>query len=280
MTKKIFFLLTIFLLSFSVTFAAAKPGTDNSSAEVERQQDSDSPVIDTKQDLTASVVDTAKILSKNQIQTLTAKIHQLEQKHKIRVGINFLKSIGNRNIDTVANERLRKSFGDGQNGGILLVVDMDKRNWNIALDAKLEQRILSYSDVVNYSDSFYNNLHENNFFDAANVYLDSIDALLNYYEANGTPYDRSQEFDPMALMIAFVIAVVIGFLIRSWLIGSMSNVKFASEATDYLKRESVHLTEERDTYLYTNVTRHKKSRSSNSSSGRGSSGGSSGGGSF
>lgn len=277
MIKKIFFLLTIFLLSFSVTFAAAKPGAEKPSVEVEQEN---SLAVDAKQDLTASVVDTAKILSKNQIQTLATKIQQIEQKHKIRIGINFFKSIGNRNIDTVANERLRKNFGDGQNGGILLTVDMENRNWNIALDAKLKQRILSYSDVADYSDGFYNNLHDNKFFDAANVYLDSVDALLNYYEANGTPYDRSQEFDPMALMIAFVIAFVIGFFIRSWLIGSMSNVKFASEATDYLKRESIHLTEQRDTYLYTNVTRHKKSRSSNSSGGRSSGGGSSGGGSF
>lgn len=275
MAKKIFILLTIFLLSFSVTFAAAKPNAENNShASVEQQGQ--------RQDLTASVVDTAKILSKNQIQSLTEKIHQLEQKHKIRVGINFLKSIGNRDIDTVANERLRKNFGDGQNGGIILVVDMENRNWNIALDAKLNQRILHYSDVSNYSDGFYNNLHENKFFDAANVYLDSIDALLNYYEKNGTPYDRSQEFDPMALIVAFVIAVVIGFFIRAWLIGSMSNVRFASEALNYLKRESVHLTEQRDTYLYTNVTRHTKSSSSNDSGGggRSSGGGSSGGGSF
>ena len=280
MIKKIFFLLTIFLLSFSVTFAAAKPGTDNSpAAEVEQRQDLNSSAVE--QDLAASVVDTAKILGKNQIQTLTEKIQQLEQKHKIRVGINFLKTIGNRDIDNVANERLRKNFGNGQNGGALLTVVMDNRKWNITLDAKLTQRISSYSDVADYSDSFYNNLHDDNFFDAANVYLDSIDALLNYYETNGKPYDRSQEFDPMALMIAFVIAVIIGFLIRSWLIGSMSNVKFASEATNYLKRDSIRMTEERDTYLYTNVTRHQKSRGSNSSSGgRGGGGGSSGGGSF
>lgn len=271
MIKKIFFLLTIFLLSFSVTFAAAKPGADNSPAvNVEQQQD-----------LNSSVVDTAKIFNKNQIQSLTAKIQQLEQKHKIKIGISFLDSIGNRDIDNFARERLRKNFGNGQNGGIVLTVVMDNRNWNIALDAKLNQRILSYSDVAYYDYRFYDNLHDNHFFDAANVYLDSIDALLNYYEANGTPYDRSQEFDPVALMIAFVIALIIGFLIRSWLIGSMSNVKFANEATDYLKRDSIRMTEERDTYLYTNVTRHKKSRgSSGSGGGRSSGGGSSGGGSF
>ena len=273
MIKKIFFLLTIFILSCSVTFAAAKPNGETSAPITEQKTSA-------HDNLNSSVVDTAKIFNAEQVRTLTAKIQQLEQKYKIRIGVNFLKSIGNRDLNAVANERLKKNYGDGANGGIVLVVTMEPRNWNITLDTKLTQKILSYSDVADYSDGFYNNLHDNKFFDAANVYLDSVDALLNYYEANGTPYDRSQEFDPMALMIAFVIAVIIGFLIRSWLIGSMSNVKFAREATDYLKRESIQLTEQRDTYLYTNVSRRPKSRSSNSSGGRSSGGGSSGGGSF
>lgn len=262
MTKKIFFLVAIFIFSFSVTFAAAKPNTN------------------AEENLSGSVVDTAKILSANQIQTLTAKIQQLEQKHKVKIGINFLKSIGGKNIDTVANENLRKYFGGSQNGGIILVVDMQNRNWNIALDANLNQRILSYNDVAYKHDDFYDKLHSNDFFGAANAYLDSVDELLNYYETNGEPYDSFNEFNPMALGMAVLIAIVLGFGIRSWLIGSMSNVKFASEASDYLKKENVRITENRDTYLYTNVSRRPKSKSSNSSGGRGSGGGSSGGGSF
>ncbi|MBR6012396.1 MAG: TPM domain-containing protein [Selenomonadaceae bacterium] len=262
MTKKIFLLMMVFVLSVSTVFAAAKPNTN------------------AEENLNGSVVDTAKILSANQIQTLTAKIQQLEQKHKIKIGINFLKSIGGQNIDTVANERLRKYFGNGQNGGIILVVDMQERNWNIALDAKLNQRILSYSDVAYKHDDFYDKLHNNDFFGAANAYLDTVDELLNYYETNGEPYDSFNEFNPLALGIGVLIAIVIGFGIRSWLIGSMSNVKFASEALDYLKRENVKITENRDTYLFTNVSRRPKSKGSNGSGGRGSGGGSSGGGSF
>ena len=161
-----------------------------------------------------------------------------------------------------------------------MTVDMVYRKWNIALDAKLNQRILSYSDVAYLHDEFYDKLHNDDYYGAANAYLASVDELLNYYEQNGTPYDRSQEFDPISLAVAVGIALVLGFVIREWLIGSMSNVKFASEARDYLKRETVRLTEQRDTYLYTNVTRRTKSRNSSGGGGRSSGGGSSGGGSF
>lgn len=267
MTKKIFFLLAIFVFSFSVTFAAVKPNSNSNSNNSE-------------ENFVQSVYDNSKTLSENQIKTLSEKISAVEQKHKIKIGINFLRNTGGKNIDTVSNERLRKYFGNGQNGGIILVVDMEDRNWNIALDAKLNEKILSYSDVAYRHDDFYENLHNNNFFGAANTYVDSVDELLNYYEKNGKPYDAFDEFDPLSFGIGVLIATVLGFMIREWLIGSLSNVKFATEASDYLKRENVKITESHDNYLYTNVSRRPKSKNSGGGSGGRSGGGSSGGGSF
>lgn len=261
MAKKIFFLMAIFIFSFSVTFAAVKPDANNS-----------------EKNFNAAVYDNAKILSANQIKILSEKISAVEQKHKIKIGANFFKNLDDKNIDTVANERLRKYFGGAANGGIILVVDVENRKWNIALDAKLNEKILNYDVVAHYNENFYNNLHNDNFFDAANAYIQNVDELLNYYETNGKPYDPAEEFDPMSLGIGILIAIVLGFGIREWLIMSMSNVKFATEASDYLKRDTINITEARDTYLYTNISRRPKSRNSNG--GGRSGGGSSGGGSF
>lgn len=261
MAKKIFFLMAIFIFSFSVTFAAVKPDANNS-----------------EKNFNAAVYDNAKILSANQIKILSEKISAVEQKHKIKIGANFFKNLDGKNIDTVANERLRKYFGGAANGGIILVVDVENRKWNIALDAKLNEKILNYDVVAHYNENFYNNLHNDNFFDAANAYIQNVDELLNYYETNGKPYDPAEEFDPMSLGIGILIAIVLGFGIREWLIMSMSNVKFATEASDYLKRDTINITEARDTYLYTNISRRPKSRNSNG--GGRSGGGSSGGGSF
>ncbi len=56
------------------------------------------------------------------------------------------------------------------------------------------------------------------------------------------------------LVISVVLAVLIGYLFRCALIDSMSNVEVAQEAQEYLSRDSVNLTTEIDTYLYTNIT--------------------------
>ena len=59
--------------------------------------------------------------------------------------------------------------------------------------------------------------------------------------------------DPL-LIISVIIALVIGYFFRQVLIDSMSNVKIAQEAQEYLKRDSVDITTSIDTYLYTNIS--------------------------
>ena len=269
MIKKFFVLITICLLNFSLTFAAPTVDKNKTSTDNEKFQ----------QNLYSEVVDDAGLLRQNDLQSLNAKIQQVEQKHGVKIGVIFRQTTGNQNVDTTANHLLKKYYADSQNGGIILLVVMDTRSWNIALDAKLNQRILSYNDVAYLNDGFMDKLHNDNFADAANIFVENVDTLLNYYDQNGTPYDRTEQFNPMALAAAVLIAIVLGFAVRSWLIGSMSNVRHAQEATDYLKRDSIKMTEQRDTYLFTNVSRRPKS--SNKSSGGGhSGGGSSGGGHF
>ena len=106
---------------------------------------------------------------------------------------------------------------------------------------------------------------------------DLIDELMTYYETNGIAYGQRKpgEFDPTAAMVAFGLAIFLGVMIRSMLIGSMSNIHRAKLATDYLKKNSVKFLESRDTFLFMNVQRKPRGGGGGSRSG-GSSGHSSG----
>ena len=57
-----------------------------------------------------------------------------------------------------------------------------------------------------------------------------------------------------ALAVAVIISIFIGWIIRRYLIDSMSNLHIAQEATDYLKRDSVNITTMIDNYLFTNIS--------------------------
>lgn len=57
-----------------------------------------------------------------------------------------------------------------------------------------------------------------------------------------------------------IISLIIGAIIRRYLIDSMTNVHVAQEAADYLKRDSVNITTIIDTYLFTNLSVIPKSK--------------------
>ena len=256
MVKNIFAtILILFAMSTGITFASMP----------EKPQDR---MID------AAVFDNSQTLSKNEIQALTQKIQTVQQKHKVKIGVEFLKTIRNANISSAAHELLNRHYGDGQNGGIIFLVVMDNRNWYVATDSKMEYRIPNANDIGN---KLLPNLREGDYYGACNAYIDAVDKSLTYYEQNGAAYDSSDEFNVMAAMAAVVLGIFFGVMVRSWLIGSMSNVHHEISAKDYLKRETVKFTKTRDTYLYTNTERRPKPSSSSRGNGNGG-GGSSGGG--
>ena len=218
----------------------------------------------------ASVVDTADVLTETQIDELSKRIRAVEKRHQIRIGIEFLKTIMGKDETVAANSLLDKNFSGAKNGGILLLVVMDTRKWQLSTDSLMRSRIPNTNSFSNY---FLGDLSAGNYYNAASNFIDGVDKYLTYYEQNGAPYDASNEFDPMALMFAVVFSTVCGIMFRSALIGSMSNVRSAITATDYLKRESVKITERQDRFLFKNVSRRPKSKSTASRSNGGGSGG-------
>ena len=227
----------------------------------------------------AEVFDNSQTLSKNEIQSLTSKIQTVQQKHGVKIGIEFLKSIGNADISGAAHELLNKHYSGNANGGIIFVVVMDSRNWYVATDDAMKLKIPNANDI---GKKLLPNLKSGDYFGACSAYIDAVDSSLTYYTQNDAAYNSDDEFNVMAAGAAVLLGILFGMAVRSWLIGSMSNVHHEATATDYLKRETVKFNKNRDTYLYTNTERRPKpSSNSRGSSGGGSSGGGGGaGGSF
>lgn len=225
--------------------------------------------------LDASVFDNTGSLSAAEIQNLTEKIRAIEQKHGVKIGVEFLDTIGNASIDTAARELLERHYSGAQNGGIIFLVDMGKRNWYIATDSRMSRFIPNVSSITG---AVQRNLSGGDFYSACSSYLDAVDKSLTYYAQNGAAYDSSGGFNPIAAMVAVIGGICFGMVVRSWLIGGMSNVRHAAEAMDYLKRETVKFQIQRDTYLFTNVVRRPKPTGGGSHGGGRSGGGGGGGG--
>ncbi len=224
------------------------------------------------------VVDEANLLSAAEIQALNKKIASIEQKHSIRIDIDFLRTIGNREISIAARTLLEQNLRDGKNGNIILLVVMDQRNWYIFPDSQMDARIPNVSAIGR---TFVNSLSDGDYSAACSKFLDAVDTSLSYYEQTGATYDMNAGFNPAAAVIAVVLGLMFGGVVRARLISGMSNVHPEVAAMDYLKRETVKLLTNRDIYLFTNVTRRPKSSGNGSGAmarGGGGHGGSSGGG--
>ena len=229
-----------------------------------------------------SVTDNAGLLGAAEVELLNQKIKSVESAHKIEIGVVFVKSIGNRDMITASNEILDKNFANGLNGGIILLVAMDKRKYEMSTDRRMVNIITNGDGIPFLKEKFQSALSSGDYFVAANSFIDGVDELLIYHEKNGYAYGQRApgSFDPMAAGLAVVLSIFIGIMIRSSLIGKMSNIHHAQEAIDYLKKSTVKLTEARDTFLFMNVQRRARGggRSSGNSHGGGGHGG--GGGSF
>lgn len=259
MLKKFFGLLALILLmNFSAVDAALNP--------------------------VASVIDRAGLLDEQEISTLNEKIRRVESAHKIKIGVAFVKTTGGRDMVTASHELLEKNFRGGPNGSIVLLVNMNNRKYEIDTDPKMRERVTDFDGIDFLKEKFQPDLSDGNYYGAVNDFVDGVDELVTFYETNGGAYGNvaPQGFDPVAAAIALVVALFLGVSIRSYLIGSMSNIRHAAEATDYLKRDTVRFTEKRDTFLFMNVKRRPKGggggRSGGGSHGGGGHGG--GGGSF
>ena len=229
------------------------------------------------------VTDQVGLMKATEIELLNQKIRTVEQMYKIKIGVVFVKSIGGRDPVAVSDDLLQKNFANGTNGGILLFVDMSKRHYEIATDKRMVERITNTDGISLLQKKFQSSLSAGNYYGAVNDFVGGVEELMTYYETKGVAYGQKVPgaFNPEAAGIAVVVAIFIGVFVRSMLIGSMSNIHHAMEAIDYLKKNSVKLTEARDTFLFMNVQRRPKGGGGGrSSSGGGGHSGGGGGGSF
>ena len=126
--------------------------------------------------------------------------------------------------------------------------------------------------------AFTEKLSSGNYEGAFNAYVSTADRLLTYYEKEGKPYDPADAFSPMALLAGGVLAFLAALGIRGRLIDTMSNVKPVVSVSEFLEKDSFHLTSESDRYLYTNrivtpIPRPSQQSSQGSSGGHGGGGG-------
>lgn len=204
----------------------------------------------------SSLADGAQLLKGSERIAVLNEIGSIEKKYGVRLAVVTVKTTNNVKIGDYANQLLDSTYKDGKNGSMVLA--MDTRDYYLATDTAMRQRISDKGGIPALEEKCLPLLKEKKYADAFKAYALETGELLAYYEANGKAYDPHDAFSWTALLIALILGIGGGFLIRRYLINTMSNVVPALAASAYLDEDSFDLMEKEDTFLFMTVSRTPK----------------------
>ncbi|WP_018167145.1 TPM domain-containing protein [Streptococcus minor] len=225
------------------------------------------------------LVDEADLLDAQEETELLNKLNEISQRQKLDVVVLTVPSLyGQSPQDYADNFFDYNGYGQGDGrDGVLLLVNIGERDWHISTTGFA---IYAITDAgLDYmSEQFLNHLSSGNYFLAFDTYADLVDEFVSQAKTD-KPYDidhlpkapLSILWLPASALLGFVIA----WLVTALLKGQLATVQPRSDAKEYMKNGSFKLTDSKDLFLYRNVTKQARPKSTSGSSGFTGGGGSS-----
>lgn len=218
------------------------------------------------------LVDAAGLLSAAQQDALSAKLEKYRDTLQVEIIVITVDSMNGNESEDYANAVYDNySYGYGNNrDGVMLLVSMEDRDWYILANG-MGNRYVNKDAQKLVSDAVVPLLSSGNYSDAFTLFADMSAQLIvdgmdgNIYKA---PFPFLRNFG-IALAISLLIATGVTGKYR----GELKSVRAQKAAASYVTDGSLQLTNSHEQYLYHQITKTAKPKSSSSS---GSSGGRSG----
>ncbi len=205
------------------------------------------------------VCDDARLLTPKEVEQLADHASDIYEEYDIWAGILTVDSLGGRSTASVADAYFGKT---SQSNGVLLLISMENRDWEIATYGRAANMITD-SELDDLFSDMANDLAEDDYFSAFSVFLSGLERIL---KAEMEPSERSLV---VILLISVGIGAVVAVVALLIMRASMNSVRSQREAANYLQAGSFRLTTQRDIYLYSNVTKVRKPDNNSSGSGGG-----------
>ncbi len=226
------------------------------------------------------LVDSAGLLSDEEHAALLSVLEEIQTSRQFDVVILTVDSIGDQSPMAYADDYYdQNGYGYGENhDGCLLLLAMQSRDWWISTTG---YGITAFTDAgIDYiSDCFLPYLGNGEYYEGFSCFAGLCDAFIE--QANtGSPYDiddlindyddtvEDQPFQVLRpLAISLSIGLIVAFIITMAWKSQLKPVKFQNLAHEYLKKDSMKVTLNRDIFLYSTVSKTRIERDSGSSGG-------------
>ena len=222
------------------------------------------------------VVDNANLLSESEESALENKLKEISERQKCDVVVLTVNSLGSKDATQYADDYYDyNGYGYGTNhDGILLLISMKDRDWAVST-CGFGIKAFTDDGIEYLSDQFMSDLSDGNYANAFNIYAEKCDDFIQQAK-NGRPYNSynlprkplSLVWIPVCIILGFVIAT----LIVSYMKRKLKSVRMQAGAGAYVRDGSMRITDSRDIFLYSSVTRTAIPKSNGSSTHSSSSG--------
>ena len=221
------------------------------------------------------VVDAAGLLDDAEEENLRSMLDGISERHQCDVAVVTVYSLNGKTAEAYADDFYDENgYGQGSgDDGIMLLISMEYRDWAITThgygitaftDAGQEyivECLKPYLSDGDYADAF------TSFAEVCEQYLTQA--------GTGKPYDMGNlpraSFNFMLYIpLALIIGLMLAFIILSVLKRKLKSVRRQAAASDYIRKDSLRITESNDIFLYSKLNKRPRPKNNNSSGGSGS----------
>lgn len=162
-------------------------------------------------------------------------------------------------------EYLRSELDAGIDGsGIIYMVSMEYRDYDIYSFGRMYNEIMIQSLTDDMAEDLQPYLSDGRYYDAFDQYADKVLSEIEYVEEYG-PNEEPSYAIPIGIGCGLLIGLITVFVMKS----GMKTTRAETMANNYIRQGSFKLTNSRDIFLYSQVTRTKRASDTSSSGGGG-----------
>ena len=214
--------------------------------------------------------DLAQLLSESEQEDLLKKLDEISVRQKMDVTVATSEGLDEYNTVSEYADALYEycDFGYGKSkDGLLLLINIKDNDWYISTCG---YGITAFTDAgIQYiGEQIKPDLSDGNFAAAFDKYADLCDEFITQART-GEPFDSanlprkplSLLWIPGSILIGVVLALIVVGIMKS----KLKTVRFQAAANNYVKKDSLNITQSKDLFLYQTVTRTEKPKDDSSS---------------
>lgn len=211
------------------------------------------------------VSDEGALLTYDECELLTERLDSISEKYNCDVVVVTTFSLDGIDAEEYSDYIYQEGlYGQGDNDDcIMLLVSTEYKDWALTPYGDASD-VFTTSKQDSMVNNFKPHLSKEDFYSAFEAFADDCEEALEAY--------GKIQVKPLWIGAAVIIGIIIAFIVVFVMKSQLKTVRFQPAASNYLKEGSLNVTQSRDIYLYSTVTRTPKPKNNSSGGGSGAAG--------